>query len=52
MRSLTIIPTSFCKYNCAFCYNKNNDKEPTYLDDKKIKKFLEKNGHLFDIIMI
>lgn len=52
MRSLTIIPTSFCKYNCAFCYNKNNDKEPTYLDDKKIKKFLEKNGHLFDRIII
>lgn len=52
MRSLTIIPTFSCKYNCAFCCNKTNEKEPIYLDDKIIKKFLEKNGKLFDKIII
>ena len=52
MRSLTIIPTDFCKYKCSFCYHKNDDREPNYLDDKIIKKFLEKNGNLFDKIII
>lgn len=52
MRSLTIIPTQFCKYKCNFCYHKNSDREPNYIDDKFIKNFLEKNGHLFDRIII
>lgn len=53
MKSLTIIPTFSCPYKCSFCFNpKNNDKEPIYLDDKIIQKFLEKNGNNFDKIII
>lgn len=52
MKSLTIIPTYSCPYKCNFCFNPKNDKNLVYLDDKIIKKFLEKNGHLFDKIII
>lgn len=54
MNSLTIIPTYFCQYKCPFCIHreKNIDKEPHYLSDEYIKKFLEKNGDKFDRIII
>ena len=54
MNSLTIIPTYFCQYKCPFCIHreKNIDKEPHYLSDEYIKKFLEKNSDKFDRIII
>lgn len=51
MKSLTIIPTFSCPYKCNFCLNPKNE-DLNYLDDKIIKKFLEKNGYLFDKIII
>lgn len=54
MISLTIIPTYFCQYKCNFCFHKefNIDKEPYYLPDEYIDKFLSKNKGKFDKIII
>lgn len=54
MISLTIIPTYFCQYKCNFCFHKefNIDKEPYYLPDEYIDKFLSKNKDKFDKIII
>lgn len=52
MNSLTILPTLFCKYNCAFCYNKLYNKSSIFLDIDFLKSFLVENGEKFDKIII
>lgn len=52
MNSLTILPTLFCKYNCAFCYNKLYNKSSLFLDIDFLKSFLIENSEKFDKIII
>lgn len=51
MNSLTILPTLLCKYNCPFCYNKNN-RNNDFLDLDYLKSFLVDNAEKFDKVII